>query len=114
MQAWVDALCRGVVMRVGGEPVKVFLDPTATCIQIPVSNVSIELDQISEIVFTISVMSGIPVPEMRVIANAHLGTTHEELSFQFENQRSRFLFALTIKVLRARQCDGPPVSIRYL
>merc|ERR1719253_1589631 len=117
VQAWVDGLVRGVVMLVNAEPRKVFLDQAATSLVIPAdgehpgsqpeTETQLELVSLRELVFTISVVGGSPVPEMRVV-----GST--EVHFQFETQRNRFLFALTLKVLRARHVDAAPIQIRYL
>jgi hypothetical protein len=108
VQTWVDALVRGVVMVVGGSPLKVYLDASGLSLTLPSEGVTIELEAIREMIFTIAVIEGFPVPELVLSAD-------EEVHFQFENQRSRLLFALTVKVLRARASDTKsPISIRYL
>jgi hypothetical protein len=108
VQTWVDALVRGVVMVVGGNPLKVYLDSSGGSLSLPSEGVTIELEAIKEMIFTIAVIEGFPVPELVLSAD-------EEVHFQFENQRARLLFALTVKVLRARASDTKaPISIRYL
>merc|ERR1719313_2878754 len=93
VQTWVDALVRGVVMVVGGSPLKVYLDSSGGSLSLPSEGVTIELEAIKEMIFTIAVIEGFPVPELVLSAD-------EEVHFQFENQRARLLFALTVKVLR--------------
>lgn len=112
VQVCVDALIRGVVMVVGGGPVKVFLDPAAHTLQIPSAGQTVDLGDIREMVFTIAVIEGFPVPELVLLGDASL--YDREVRFQFENQRARLLFALTMKVLRARGGESSVLPIRYL
>jgi hypothetical protein len=112
VQVCVDALIRGVVMVVGGGPAKVFLDPAAHSLSIPSMGLTVDLGDIRELVFTIAVIEGFPVPELVLLGDASLYDS--EVRFQFENQRARLLFALTMKVLRARGGESSVLPIRYL
>merc|ERR1711964_823159 len=85
VQDWVNALVRGVVMVVQGEPLKVFVDPVALTLSVPVENLEIELDAIQEMVFSIATVEGFNVPELVVKSD-------RDVRFQFENQRARLLF----------------------